>query len=199
MMEVKGIDQYLRRLAECIDGPDLVVMLRVTARTLERLVKDEPEVNLRSRPEPQKWSAIEIVAHQAEEELVTSWRYRLMIERSGTTIASLDRNKWAGLGDYGSWEMRAALKMFRLLRETNLRLLARLTPREWQCEGVHAELGRLTVRDLACHRAAKDIHNMLQIEQNLSAACETENDASAACYSVLSGSRQVQEPQENWR
>ena len=47
MMEVKGIDQYLRRLAECIDGPDLVVMLRVTARTLERLVKDEPEVNPR--------------------------------------------------------------------------------------------------------------------------------------------------------
>jgi hypothetical protein len=173
-------------------------MQRVTARTLERLVKDEPEANLRSRPEPKRWSVVEIVANQAEEELVTSWRYRQMIERSGTAIAGFDQNEWARLGDYGSWEIRAALKMFRLLREANLRLLARLTPREWQCEGVHAEFGRLTVCDLARHRAAKDIYNMLQIERILSATCETKNDVDCTSrYAAAAVSRQVPERREN--
>jgi DinB family protein len=57
--------------------------------------------------------------------------------------------------------------MFRLLREANLRLLTRLTPKEWQCEGNHEERGRMTVRDLARHMVAHDINHILQIERLL--------------------------------
>src|SRR5262249_7895736 len=39
--------------------------------------------------------------------------------------------------------------MFRLLREANVRMLKRLTSEEWERSGIHAERGKITVRDLA--------------------------------------------------
>jgi len=60
--------------------------------------------------------------------------------------------------------------MFRLLREANLRLLRRLSPREWEAEGHHTERGRITVRDLARHMAAHDVNHILQIERLLAGA-----------------------------
>jgi hypothetical protein len=44
-----------------------------------------------------------------------------------------------------SWACRDALEMFRLLRDANLRMLARLTPEEWQRYGIHAERGQIIV------------------------------------------------------
>ena len=174
MTEIREIDHYLKRLAEYLGHEDPVAMQQVTARTLERLINGVPESVLRSKPEPQKCSVVEILARLAEDELVTSWRYRQMIEHSGTNMTSFNQDEWARLGDYGSWEVRAALKMFRLLREANLRLLTRLTSQEWHCDGIHPELGLMTVMDLARHRAAEDIHHMLQIEWILSASPATE-------------------------
>lgn len=65
-----------------------------------------------------------ILAHLAEDELVTSWRYRQMIEHCGATLLGFDQDEWARLGDYDAWTPRGALEMFRLLREANLRMLA---------------------------------------------------------------------------
>jgi hypothetical protein len=109
----------------------------------------------------------EILAHLAEDELVSSWRYRKMIEHRGVTLMGFDQDKWATLGHYRSWNAREALEMFRLLREANLRLLSGLTPEQWECEGNHTERGRVTVRDLARHMAALDINHILQIERLL--------------------------------
>jgi hypothetical protein len=57
--------------------------------------------------------------------------------------------------------------MFRLLREANLRMLVRLTADEWECYGIHAERGRLTVRDLARHMAGHDRNHLEQIRRAL--------------------------------
>ena len=125
---------------------------------------------LRRKPSPEKWSVLEILAHLAEDELTSSWRYRQMIEHSGLSLMGFDQDKWAALGDYRSWDAREALEMFRLLREANLRLLRRLTSKEWEAEGHHMERGRVTVRDLARHMAAHDVNHILQIERLLGRA-----------------------------
>ena len=57
--------------------------------------------------------------------------------------------------------------MFRLLREANLRMFARLTPEEWQRYGMHAERGRITVEDLARHMAAHDVNHIDQVRRLL--------------------------------
>jgi uncharacterized damage-inducible protein DinB len=167
MGEIETPEQYKRRLAGYVDGKDPIAMQRAAADALERLTAAVPEEKLRRRPAPQKWSVLEILAHLAEDELVTSWRYRQMIEHNGVTMMGFDQDEWARRGDYGSWNVREPLEMFRLLREANLRLLTRLTAKEWECEGNHAERGRVTVRDLARHMAAHDINHIVQIERLL--------------------------------
>lgn len=103
----------------------------------------------------------------AEDELVSSWRYRQMLEHPGAALSGFDQDLWARLGDYEAWTTRDALEMFRLLREANLRLFTRLTAEEWQRYGIHAERGRITVEDLARHMAAHDLNHVHQVRRLL--------------------------------
>ena len=160
-------EHYRQRFASYVEGKDFLAMQKAAIGTLTRLVDAIPNQTIRRRPAPQKWSILEIIAHLAEDELTTSWRYRQMIELPGVALLGFDQNMWAALGDYNSWDAREALDMFRLLREANLRLLSRLTPAQWDCEGNHSERGRMTVRDLARHMAAHDINHIIQIERIL--------------------------------
>lgn len=160
-------EQYQMRLASYVRDKDPIAMQREAAQTITSLIAGMPEEILRRPPAPGKWSIGAILAHLAEDELVTSWRYRQMIEHNGATLPGFDQDQWARLGDYESWTVRDALEMFRLLREANLRMLARLTPEEWQRHGIHAERGRITVEDLARHMAAHDRNHILQVSRLL--------------------------------
>jgi hypothetical protein len=165
--EQETAEQYRDRLAGYIKGKDVLEMQREAPHTVARLIAGAPEEKLLRRPAPKKWSVVEIIAHLAEDELSSSWRYRQMIEHNGLRLLGFDQDEWARLGDYRSWNVRDALEMFRLLREANLRMLNMLSPDEWERAGEHAERGRFTVRELASHMAAHDINHIQQIERLL--------------------------------
>jgi len=57
-----------------------------------------------------------------------------------------------------------------LLREANLQFLQQLAPEQWECHGIHAERGRITVRDLAVHMAGHDANHIEQVRKILSKA-----------------------------
>jgi len=155
---------YSDRLAGYVDGLDPLIVQQETPDKLARLIHGIPVQQLSGRPEPGKWSIIEILAHMAEDELVSSWRYRQMIEHDGEVLHGFDQDLWARLGNYGEWSASEALDLFRLLRNANLRMLRALSPEEWERSGNHMERGRITVRELARHMAAHDINHILQIE-----------------------------------
>src|SRR5262249_52214516 len=113
-------------------GMDPLTVQRESPALLSRLIDGVSPDALTYRPAPEKWSVCEILAHMAEDELSSTWRYRQMIEHDGIALASFDQDLWARLGDYSSWTAEDALHMFRLLREANLRLFAGLTPAEWE-------------------------------------------------------------------
>lgn len=158
---------YLDRIRSLAAGKDPLAMQRETSEIIALLIKGVPDDRLRRRPGPQKWSIVEIVAHLAEDELVTTWRYRQMLETPGCALAGFDQNMWEQLGKYGTWSMDEALVMFRLLRNANLRLLQDLSPEQWQAFGVHAERGRITVQDLALHMTGHDLNHVEQIRRIL--------------------------------
>lgn len=134
---------------------------------LAQLIEGVTDEELRRRPAPAKWSVVEIIAHLADDELATAWRYHQMIEHSGQKLLSFNQDHWAELGSYASRDTKEALDLFRLLRQANLRMLDRLSPEEWRCEGQHTERGPMTVRDLATHMAAHDINHINQIRRIL--------------------------------
>ena len=160
-------EQYTARLAAYVQGKDPIAMQRQAPSTLAQLIEGIAEAKLRLRPAPHKWSVTEILAHLAEDELTSSWRYRQMLEHEGPQLLGFDQDLWARLGDYGVWKACEALEMFRLLREANLRMFAELAPQQWQRHGVHAERGKLTVRELCCHMAAHDMNHIDQVRRIL--------------------------------
>lgn len=161
-------DQYQARLNAYVNDKDPLAMQASTVATIYGLVANAAKQDLLRRPAPGKWSVAEIVAHLAEDELVTSWRYRQMIENPGCALASFDPDQWCRLGNYASWKFADALQMFRLLREANLRMLQNLTGADWNAFGVHAERGQINVRDLARHMAGHDMNHVDQIRSIIS-------------------------------
>jgi hypothetical protein len=135
-------EQYKTRLAGYTAGKDPIAMQREAPRALASLIEGVAEAELTRRPAPGKWSVTEILAHLAEDELTSTWRYRQMLEQDGIELRGFDQDLWAKVGDYASWKPQDALAMFRLLREANLRMFAHLTPEQWQRHGVHSERGR---------------------------------------------------------
>lgn len=158
---------YQALLSAYTAGKNPIAMQQEAPAILERLIDGQAEAELKMRPAPGKWSVGEILAHLAEDELATSWRYRQMIEHCGCDLASFDQDQWAQLGDYASWNPKEALELFRLLRWANLRMLSQLGAEDWQKYGIHAERGKITVSDLARHMAGHDLNHIDQVRRIL--------------------------------
>ena len=160
--------EYLARIRQYSQAREPLAQQKETAGLLSELISTVTDERLKARPRPDKWSVAEILAHLAEDEIATAWRYRQMVEHSGIVLAGFDQDLWARLGGYGSRSPRESLELFRLLREANLQFLQQLTPEQWECFGIHAERGRISVRDLASHMAGHDANHLEQIRKLLS-------------------------------
>lgn len=157
--------EYLKKIRVLGEGKDPIVAQAETIDRLAALLHGIPESQLSRRIQPTKWSIVEIVAHLAEDELVSSWRYRQMLELPGCDLRGFDQDRWAAYGRYEEWNIADACTMFRLLRAANLRMLERLTDDEWQRHGIHEERGQITVLDLARHMAGHDANHLEQIRR----------------------------------
>jgi hypothetical protein len=161
--------EYLDRIRSLSQSTDFLAAQRETLTILADLIRGASESDLSRRPAPGKWSVGEILAHLAEDEVTSYWRYRQMIEDSGVALASFDQDLWSRLGDYQSRKPAESLQLFRLLRESNLGMLALLSPEEWQRYGVHAERGKITVEALARHMVGHDLNHIEQIRRIVAA------------------------------
>lgn len=160
--------EYLARIRGLAKSEDPLELQRRTAGRIAELIAKATREELSARPAKDKWSVGEILAHLAEDEIATAWRYRQIVENSGIALASFDQDLWARLGDYASREARDSLELFRLLRNANLQFLGQLSEEQWECCGMHAERGRITVRELAAHMAGHDANHVEQIRGILS-------------------------------
>ena len=159
--------EYKARILSYVEGKDPLEVQRKTPELLADLVVSVPEKQLFERPAPGKWSVAELLAHFADAEIVSTWRYRQMIEHDGCVLGGYDQELWNKLGDYPSRRPEDSLQMFRLLRKTNLHMFSRLTPEEWQRRAVHAERGPMTVQDLVRQIAGHDLNHLEQIRKIL--------------------------------
>jgi hypothetical protein len=164
---METVADYKTRILSYIEGKEPLEVQRKTPELLADLVVWVPERKLYERPSADKWSVAELLAHLADAEIVSTWRYRQMIENDGSPLPGYDQELWHKLGDYPSRRPEESLMLFRRLREANLRMFAQLTPEEWQRDGIHAERGPMTVRDLALQIAGHDLNHLEQIRKIL--------------------------------
>ena len=114
---------------------------------------------------PSKWSIREIVAHLADDELVATYRIRLILSAPGTEIQAFDQARWAEVARYADTNVAATFELYQRLREENRRQMNTLEEAEWNHFGVHAERGRESIRDIAAYYAGHDLNYFQQIER----------------------------------
>jgi uncharacterized damage-inducible protein DinB len=164
---VSDTTEYLARMRDSVQGKDPLELQRQAPAVLADMVANASDEQLTRRPSKDKWSIGEILAHLAEDEIATAWRYRQMVEHTGLQLAGFDQDLWARSGDYASRVPHESLALFRLLRNANLQFLEHITPEQWECFGIHAERDRITVRELAVHMAGHDANHIEQIRRIL--------------------------------
>ena len=129
------------------------------------MIKPLNKTQLARRPEPDKWSIAEILAHLADAELVGSWRMRLIIGSNGVPIQAFDQDVWAEIFAYSRRDPKLSLETFRVLRENNLRMLKALPKDLWENYGMHQERGKETIAHIVRMFAGHDLNHLAQVEK----------------------------------
>ena len=135
--------------------------MRYTAEEREALIRryEEGATKLRDafarvpreawkwRPEPDKWSAYEIVCHCADAETNAASRIRYLVAEEKPSIPAFDQDRWAEILDYHSERVELALAAVDVARARTAGLLRRMSEEAWAAEGTHSESGHYTAED----------------------------------------------------
>jgi len=156
--------EYSERLSSYVRGQDHLKVLQTSPAKIARLLRGKSSSFLRKSSQPGKWSIADILAHLAESDLVVGYRFRLMVSSSGTPIQSFDQDAWQSHAGYLRRDPKAALRMFREIRISNVAFLKSLTKEQWNRFGMHSERGQESVMRLTELTAGHDINHLRQIE-----------------------------------
>lgn len=154
--------QYSKRLLGYAAGGDPLALQRAAPRKLAALIRGRSGAELAKAPKG-RWSVAQILAHVADAEIAVSWRWRQILSTNKVPIQPYDQDAWASVFDYAHRDPAVSLELFRILRASNVSLLASVPRRLWRNYGVHGERGAETVSHLARLVAGHDLNHIRQI------------------------------------
>lgn len=161
--------QYIARILGNLGAKNALAVQRATPGKLARAIRSLKPAQLRKRPDPEKWSIAEIIAHLRDAEIVVGFRMRMAIAQSGNVLQAFDQDLWAESCGYAREDAGKALREFQAFRESNHRLLKSIPKASWENFGMHAERGKETVAHMTRMIAGHDVNHLRQVEQNASA------------------------------
>jgi hypothetical protein len=132
-MDRADITAYMRQVPDLVDG------------VIEGLSDDE----LRRRPSPDDWSALEVCCHLRDDAEIEGQRVRRLVEEDEPALASYDQEALARERDYPGDEIGRVRTALRAFWGGLAYQLEGLTDEQWERAGTHPEQGRLTVRSRA--------------------------------------------------
>ncbi len=129
-MDRSEVTSYLRQVPDLID------------EAIEGLSDDE----LRRRPSPDEWSALEVCCHLRDYAEIEGQRVRRLVEEDEPTLEAWDEQELAAERKYSEDDPRRAITALRAFWGGLAYQLEGLTDAQWERGGTHPELGRVTVR-----------------------------------------------------
>lgn len=145
-MDRAEITDYLRRVPDLVDGP----------------IGGLSDEEMHRRPQPDAWSALEVLCHlrdYAEEE---ARRVRRLVEEDSPALETYDEQAWARDRGYQRQDVAPVHDGLRSAWTGLAALLTGLSDGEWERAGSHPDLGEVTVRS----RAERQVrHARLHLEQ----------------------------------
>ena len=124
------------------------------------------EATLRHRSDPQKWCALEIMAHLADVELIYGFRIRQIYVQPGSTIAPVDQDGWARSLHYLEQNVPELIERYRVNRRANVRLLRQLTLDDLKKSAWHPEYNdNFSLADLLKFMRGHDLNHLAQMQR----------------------------------
>ena len=161
---------YVRALLDLLGDQDPLEIAAKQLPWLERRTAGLDEAMLRRPEAPGKWSAIEVIQHLADTEVVLAWRTRQVLTVDQPLIQGYDQDAWARTLGYATMPLDVTLAQLRGVRAANLRLWGSLTPAERARVGLHSERGPESLDLLIRLMGAHDLVHRRQIDRVLTAA-----------------------------
>jgi hypothetical protein len=118
------------------------------------------------RPQPNKWSLLEVICHLCDEE-VDDFRTRvdLTLHRPGEAWPSIDPQGWVQSRNYAAANFENQRREFARRRADSLGWLDSLKQPDWDLAYEHPKLGRLRAGDLLLSWLVHDQLHIRQISQ----------------------------------
>jgi hypothetical protein len=152
----------------------LVRSLSGTPDVLERLLKDlsadDPRWDF--RPDPDRFTLREIVAHLADWEPIHLERLTRLRDEDNPTLPDRDENQMAIDNDYAHSDPHGSLEWFRGGRLKIVQLLASFPQETWERIGSRVTIGPVSVDILSAFILVHDGYHTQQISQWLNRAEE---------------------------
>lgn len=113
-----------------------------------------------------EWSALQVVGHLFDVDVVYGFRWRLALAADDPTYPGYDEKRWAELARPAIPDLLAALSA---LRTANVALLASLDEGSWRRTAVHGEQGREDIRRMLDKIAGHDLAHLNQLTRTVTA------------------------------
>ena len=138
-------------------------VLAATPDALAEATAGLNDADARQRERPGKWSVQHVVRHLGDSEIVSGYRFRLIVAHDRPTIAGYDQDLFADRLHYLDATLAETLGDFAAVRGVNVRFLRRLSEGELARAGMHAERGEETAERLVKLMAGHDLVHLRQI------------------------------------
>ena len=161
---VENPEAYIARLLSHVGDADARQILASTPARLRALTAGRSDADLRRAPAPGRWSAVQILAHLADSEIVAAWRFRTVLATDGVPLQAFDQDVWADAFKYAETDPQESLAVLEVNRRALLALLDRVDPARHAHHGLHAERGREPVAHLMRLYAGHDLNHLGQLE-----------------------------------
>jgi hypothetical protein len=161
---------YVRALLDLLGDRDPLEIAAGQLAWLERRTAGLADTTLRRAEAPGKWSAIEVIQHLADSEVVIAWRTRQILTEDRPVIQGFDQDAWARTLGYAAMPLDVTLAQLGGVRTGNLRLWRSLSPAERARVGLHSERGPESLDLLLRLMGGHDLVHRRQIDRVLTAA-----------------------------
>lgn len=129
----------------------------------EHILAGVTDEEIDRRPDPNRFSIREIMAHLAEWEPIYHERMRRIRDEDEPVLPNYDEGQLAIDHDYAHKDLAEQIRLFRSGRTENMAFLKSLQPAEWHRVGNRPEIGNVTIEAIAILMPLHDAYHIRQI------------------------------------
>jgi len=147
-----------------VDVNYFISSLKTSARKIESLLQNVSDEQAKWKPQPEKWSILEVVNHLYDEER-DDFRHRidLTLHKPDAVWPPIDPVGWVQSHEYSKKDYQQSVNKFFEERKKSLDWLRTLSSPDWESTYQHPIIGPLAAADLLAAWATHDYLHLRQL------------------------------------